>query len=632
MVELIVRIVAASVALASAGFAQGPEFDVTWRGVAFFVVYSALLYMGEQKSLRNPGISGLAAGTDAALIALLLQSSGQLERFGFLTLAPAIWAASRHGANPVLMAPIVAAVTVSASNLFGGTGPSSVLLAQAAGVLMVGLVAGRSRTEVEVKEVVVEVAAPSEMDLVLRDKLRDALSELQTYESRLNSDRVAVALSRAMMRKVEPSYEALAHTVRDACGATGLVLMSYDAEASRLTVSAVDGTVPAEAGVVSVELPRGHSEASLKSRVQRVMNQVCEEQTRDCVATFLIKDGGRIVGAAVLFHPSPSKLETSLSNLEQVDDLIAQSLVWLHAREAEQRRITFAEVMYSVATASHGASDRAEVAKRVLHDVFAPLGLDHMSVVSLDGQEPTQLAVHGAQTTILDLMDFGGVSGVRGWMVSGMTEITVDDARQDSRVDSREALKRRVGSYVLVPIQDGDAVLGYLAAAMHRAGGIHDELLGTLRLICGEMGQAWIRMSGGSSRASGLVTPAELRKLIAQQPIGCLVYLDVPRKDEVMERYGKPAFERALRQLALRLKATLPQNGQLCRREDGDYVAYLPGQSDEEARQWGNQALATSALVPLTTPDGRKPMPIRLRAKVAALSPQYDRLSSGGAA
>ncbi len=42
------------------------------------------------------------------------------------------------------------------------------------------------------------------------------------------------------------------------------------------------------------------------------------------------------------------------------------------------------------------------------------------------------IGLHGAQTTILDLMDFGGVSGVRGWMVSGMTEITVDDARQDS--------------------------------------------------------------------------------------------------------------------------------------------------------------------------------------------------------
>jgi hypothetical protein len=70
----------------------------------------------------------------------------------------------------------------------------------------------------------------------------------------------------------------------------------------------------------------------------------------------------------------------------------------------------------------------------------------------------------------------------------------------------------------------------------------------------------------------------------------------------------------------------VPSGSLICRRDDGDYIVFLRGQNEETARVWANEIVATAALVPLTTLDGRNRMPMALRAKVATLTPQKDRI------
>jgi GGDEF domain-containing protein len=163
----------------------------------------------------------------------------------------------------------------------------------------------------------------------------------------------------------------------------------------------------------------------------------------------------------------------------------------------------------------------------------------------------------------------------------------------------------------------------------HRVGGITEEEMAMLRIVAGEMGQAWARLEPAlAAEEPHITTPAEFRQKIAAGRHGALVYLDVVKQDALVEKFGQPSFDKALREAAVRLKSLLPAGGFLCRRAEGDYVAFLPEQSEEAARRWAAQAVAAASLVPVTTPDGRARIPMNLRAKVAVLSPQLDRKSS----
>ena len=119
----------------------------------------------------------------------------------------------------------------------------------------------------------------------------------------------------------------------------------------------------------------------------------------------------------------------------------------------------------------------------------------------------------------------------------------------------------------------------------------------------------------------GLCTPKEFQEAVGQHPFGCLVYLEPIRLDELIATFGKPALDHAARTLAHRLLSQLPAGGLLCRRPEGDLVAYLRDVEETFARSWANEATTLASMAPLKTPDGRVRVPYGIRAKVARLAP-----------
>ena len=150
MFELIVRIVLASSAMVASGYFGAPGFDLTWRASLFFAAYSYLLYVMEQKGVRNSGFSGLAAVVDCGIIAAFLADAGALPQLGLVCAAPMVIAYLRHKANAAMMAPIVASWLLVGANLFGGGNAfTPELLLQSLGILLLGLVLTAVRTRIE---------------------------------------------------------------------------------------------------------------------------------------------------------------------------------------------------------------------------------------------------------------------------------------------------------------------------------------------------------------------------------------------------------------------------------------------------------------------------------------------------
>ncbi|MBX3096144.1 MAG: GAF domain-containing protein [Fimbriimonadaceae bacterium] len=628
MFELIARIVLASAGLASSGLRSGPAFDLAWKSVAFFCAYSVLLYLLEQKRMRNAGISGLAAGLDAAIISLLLHDAGQLERFGFLTLTPVIWAAARHEAKPVLMAPIAAASLVSIANFNSTAGASPILFAQAAAILLIGLIAPDGTKQIEIREVPAEPSVDPEANRELRIKLRDALVELDAASTKAERVALSSAIVNLTLRAGETTFDQLAHSLVEHTQASGIVIYALDETTNQLRVVGSEGALPTEVLMSTIEWPHGFGEAAIKSRIHSALRTMDSEGSA-CRAVALVRDSGRPIGAITLFHASPLVVDEALTRLEDAEQILGRLTKWLLARRDERSRLHLAELLYAVAASGHGAGDIETLAGRVGRDMFSALSVDHVAIVQIDGQNTRNLHISGADGTLSDVLDFGYGQGIPSWIASGATEVLVPDALTDTRLPEKEALKRRVGCFAMLPIRIGTRVVGCITLGTHRAGAIDEESLTAARVVAGELAQAWARMEHLESvEDAACITPAEFRKSIASQPHGSLVYLDLVKKESLVEKFGQPAIDKGLREASLRLKALLPAGGFVCRRNEGDYVAFLPETIEEEARRWANQAVAAASLIPVSTPDGRSRIPMNLRAKVATLSPQLDRKTS----
>jgi GGDEF domain-containing protein len=198
-------------------------------------------------------------------------------------------------------------------------------------------------------------------------------------------------------------------------------------------------------------------------------------------------------------------------------------------------------------------------------------------------------------------------------------------------MDAQEALKRRVGSFVLVPLNTAQATIGFITAATHSRGGLDKPQIESLRIAAIELSQAFLRLEGKSSEPEGVMTPAEFGKRV-QGTKGIFVYLEPLRREQLADTFGKSAVDLALRKFVGQLKRSLPKGGCVCRRDEGDYVVFLPKVSLEKATSWANDVTATSAMIAVRTADGSAKIPLALRSKVAAIDRQdsevFDAISA----
>lgn len=622
MFELGIRWTAAIVAAWGVAQYRVPGSSVVLKAAGLLAAYSLLLYLAERRGLRSASVSALAACADAACVAAMLAASSQLDRFGFLVLAPLAYAASRFGASPAIMAPIAAGALLAADGALGAGTFAAPLLGQAAAVLATGLLLNDRRVVVTIAHPVLPFeAATSDDSLRLRESFRRLKEMYQDLDRQSRRDRNAVQIAQAR-GGVGPLAQELAAKLRDLTGAESLGLYSVAQLDGRLVARAHSGPYPAPIRDASLPLEMSWGVRQATQATFEAVEKLLPASEYGAHGNVPLRLNGRIVGLACLLHSDPDRLHEALEIAAELADQAAALLSEEEAKEAIERRARSAELLYELAHGLAGAKTSTAAAARAVSQLHEIGPFDHVAAYWLDGSEPILAAHAGRSSRYFETISFAGGPGIGGWLAIGAPEILVFDVFGDMRCSSSEAAPQRIGSYALLPIRFGEQPFGFLSAATSQVGGIDVEDGERLRALCAELTHAVARLEGADLHAHGLATAGELQKAIADGPAGQLVYLEPHRRQQLIEQFGKAAFDSALIQYSRRLKDRLPSGSLVARRPEGDYVVLLRGVSAEFAISWANEASALASFIGLSAAPGAARVPLAMRAKVAELASQ----------
>ena len=629
MVELSIRLLAASTAVLLAGWLGHPEFAVAWKVGAVVSVYATLMYRIERKGLVSPGLAGFAAVADAFAIAFLVGSGGLLESLGFLVLAPCAYAAARYGSLPTGMAPLAAAAVLCAHATLGGAGTDAQVLAQAGAVMLVGLLLNHRRIVMTVTR---DVPVPSEFPhrgpepegfLELRENFRKLREAYRDLERRSRRDRLVAQLQDARLAQGGRFLPRLAARIQELTGAQSVGLYSVAKYADALVVRAVSGEMPDAMRTEGFEVAATHAPGQIRHALGKLLDTLLGERERAHVEHVLLTDGGRVSGMLMVRHERPDHLAEARERAEELAPFAAALIREHDDRASHERRLRETEVLYETAVVSAGAETPIALCGRVVRHAAEMLEVDHFGVFLVEGHDAMPMTHSGIPLRLLDEMRFAQGDGVKGWLAAGAPELALHDTGKDPRLDPTVALKRRIHSFCLVPLQYGELPCGFLTAASHRVGGVDVADLACLRAIGAELSLALGRVIEGSSGPEGLVTPAEFYQSV-ETADGALIVFETLQHDALCERFGHPAVEHALRAFVRKLRSRLPHGAGLCRRETGTFAVFLPGSNPRFAESWANEATAHASLIPLKTPDGLEVLPLAVRAKAAQTASQRD--------
>ncbi|MFI5386916.1 MAG: hypothetical protein ACHQ50_12450 [Fimbriimonadales bacterium] len=626
MVELVVRL-CISLAILGLGALGFVPFDVAWKAAVALAGVSLFGWRVESKGLMNGGVAGFFAIAEAFTLAIVLAASGVLHELGFLVLIPCIYAGARFSSPMNSMAPLAASCLVGADCLYSKAGlPSPAVLFHAAGVLAVSLLLGH-RTPTTSHTNVIEEHNPHPAPQLVEDgllqlresfrKLRDAYSEL---ERRSRKDKITARISKARMEEGEKFYSELCMALRELTRAEDLAVYSLAQFEQVMVVRSVTQDYPGDLRDRSIDIDVSKAPVVVREQAEAAIASLGAGTS---IVNMLLIHKGKIVGMVCAIEPHPMKREEIRKNLAEVAPVAATAVGTEMEREARTCRAKELELLYEISSVSSGATTPAILAGRVSREVKQMLHLDSVRIVLLRGGKEKVISNEGSRARLVDAMTFARGSGVHGWIASGAPELFLFDVRQDPRCNREETLKRRIGSFGLIPLWIGPQVAGYIGAATQLIGGIDLDQMGTLRLVGAELSRALERFAG--KQPGGIMTPQEFTQFTTRRE-GSLVYLEPLRREQTIAVHGFAAFEEAIRRLTHQLRAMVPSGGSVCRRDQGDFLVFL--ESDEEfARTWANEVAASASFIAISSSDPSKRIPLALRARVARLTTQTNQLS-----
>ncbi|MFM9872227.1 MAG: GAF domain-containing protein [Fimbriimonadaceae bacterium] len=631
IVELCVRL-GLAIAVAAGGLLTGQkqgEFSVQIALVYSLVSISVFAIDWYKK--RNPGVAGFVAVFDAMFIASVLSSLGQLDRYGFMVLAPMMWATGRYSSDAAAMAPLVAATVMVCSNFFGGPGFTLPTMLHTLGILLIGLLTNQAKVIVKDREVEVEVTREIQFESEESIRMKETYSSLKSHIAELEEstkrERLGMKLWAAANGNDEPPMIAMAGKLREDTALEGVAIYTLNKADRRFVVSAVSGKVPEKIRHSALMIGKGLSEAQMVDRLNRQLSEMRDQDRAIKIRSLILKERGKPCGCVAMFDLHAPALDSAMTNTKPVVDYLGGLVSQAVKKDDELRRLREAEVLYGVASVSLGADSKQNLITRVLREIGEVIQVDHLAGFIIDGTDARLVTTVGATHRVMDHLSFAYGSGISGWLATQSPEVIAPDALEDDRIDRAIALKNRIGSLAVIPIMDGDTALGFITASTHRVGGIDRARLETLRAVTAELTQALIRQEPGVDAPLGAMTPTEFYAAVRSGGSGHFVYFDIVNREPLLKEFGKPAVDAAMRKFTHRLRMRLPSGGGMCRRDEGDFVAYLSGQSDDAANRWGNDSAGVLNGLNLTTPDGRHRLGFIVRAKVAPFAPQKPQVS-----
>ncbi|MBS1704450.1 MAG: GAF domain-containing protein [Armatimonadetes bacterium] len=637
MIELGLRwVLAGLVAWGSHTFYRS-DFGIAWRTAALYSAFALFVALLERNNLRRPAVTLAIALADSLLVGASLARAGYGGELGMVAALPFAFAGTRYALKTPVWAPIVAG-SITLMLLTLGKGVSvQVAVLQGLGALAICLLARQPKEIITIQSEIIEVPAPQDAPpndapgkgyLALRESYRSLRDHYNQLLRKCRKDRCAAHLYEAAYAGEETLAFRVAHKLRELTSVTGLTLYSCAQYTDAMSILATSGEVPSELTVSAVPIRQALSETQIRNQFDLWLRAIRTPETEAYSRSLVLKDRSKIIGVLCLSDPDPDKLQKAFEIAEEAAPAAAKILREGVESDLLRRKLREAELLYQVSTVVRGSESAMAVASRAIREMWDFLELDHLAIHFVDGESAFTIASQGASSNIVENLVFGVQRGLSGWLAVGAPEAILYDATDDDRVPRREALQRRVGSFALVPIQYESQPFGFLTAATHRAGGIDLDQAESLRTIAAELSQAIARVQHGLNNVEGLATPGEFRDAILSTVRGSIVHLEILRREEISDQFGRLALDQSLKTFARKLRVHLPHGSLLCRRNENDYVVLLPECEEEFARQWANQASALAAMSPISTPDGKTRIPLAFRAKVSPIRQQSHQLDT----
>ncbi len=635
MWEFSARILLAGALIALAGWTNVPPFDIAWRIGLLTASYGFVAYLIEQKKLVNPGFAGLVAGLDALAIAAVLGYAGLLPTMGLLVAAPIVYAVAKRGSNPLATGPIGAAALIGAGMMVTqGQIPSLYTLAHAASVLVIAMLVNQPRIVVRpktIQEMITELAesAGSEPEsgtqalIELREQYRRLSVSYKQLERKSRVDRIS---SQILLSRKEPGadFGPIVDKLRNLLEADGLILYTSRQATERMVVSASSGRVPDEATGMSFPVKSGDAAYRMKDRAEEAIRAITHEGADECArANVVLKHRGLVVGMLTVVVEDESRLESIRKQGEELSDALAQIIMDERSRRKQIRRQKEAELLYEIACRLDGATTEPDIAKRTAKAVSELIDCDHVGVWTIDGEQAMLLGKHGRDVSLL--FDY------ESWIDGGGKPILAYSTADQTVIDHVSAARKRVGSYIVVPIIDGDTPIGFVTVAASPHGSLTPDDARILFDVAAELAHAWIstrdRHDGAHGQPTrGLLTVAEFQRavlsLTSQQ--ACIVYFEPLRFADMEDEVGRPAIEMAVRQLGLLLRRHAPTHAQLCRKAEGGFVVLVPDTTFAQASSWATEMAALAAMRSVEAPNGGAAIPLAVKARAADLNEKIE--------
>jgi diguanylate cyclase (GGDEF)-like protein len=230
-----------------------------------------------------------------------------------------------------------------------------------------------------------------------------------------------------------------------------------------------------------------------------------------------------------------------------------------------------------------------QLQKRVVETAAALLHADRASIRLIDTTGPSGARLVPS-TRFGDPLhaagpDFALGEGLVGWIGLHRRPIRTGNAQRDPRFQPRPAMKERMGSFIGVPLLSGRRCIGVLSAAHSDLSHFNDldgDVLTLLAAICApqlELAQlarlAQLDPLTGTLNRRGLEGALPERRREKAGPTSIAI-ADVDRFKRINDRYGHPAGDAVLKEVARLLASGLRTDDAVVRYGGEEFVMVLP--------------------------------------------------------
>jgi len=475
------------------------------------------------------------------------------------------------------------------------------------------------------------VEVDSNAFLVLRENFRKLKDHCQDLERKTKRERLVSQLFETRLPGGDKFHAKLAKKLQELTGIQSLALYTFSQFESTMVVRATSGDTSATIEDNSFNIDPTQATRQITDNVELTMRAMLDDTERSKVATILLQSESSVVGMINLFHADWDQLYEAKRLCEEVAGVIALLISEEHNRRSSEARIAELELLYEVVAVTSGAVSRKEIVERVVERLHHFIDADFIGGYFIEHGQAILSGFSGREMRILDMLSFANSPGLEGWLATGAPEVAVFRTSDDDRCDGRELLRRRIGSFLLIPLQYGEVPFGFVIAASRVSNGLDRQHLHTLRAVIAECSQAVSRLEQPTTGSRGLVSVTAFQMLASAGRQGCIVIMELLKKQDLLENCGATAVETAMRAFSLRINAKLPPGGAACQRKHGDFIVYLPGAPEDFARSWANDLAATASMIGVPTLGGRRSIPMAFRARVALVGQQSSEVLSAQA-